>query len=140
MQDERLRLLALWHGLRRDVDLLLEPLLAHGPVAVARVTGHLAELDRAVGREQSAFTAFRAACRDPEQERRAEAAAPAGPEPVVIDLEPVPVGAPGALPDRDDLAAGRARAQVPAPSRSGELEQDATVLRLPERPSPVQQS
>lgn len=106
MQDDRLRLLAIWHGLRRDVDLLLAPLLSHGPVAVARVTSHLDELQVAVEREQTAFQAFRDACQN------------AG-----ADL---PVA-------RDDLASGRSRAQVPPPDCADELEQDATVLRLPNR-------
>lgn len=64
MQDERLRLLALWHGLRRDVDLLLQPLLSHGPVAVSRVASHLDELAAAMEREQAAFRALRQACDD----------------------------------------------------------------------------
>lgn len=64
MQDERLRLLALWHGLRRDVDTLLLPLLSHGPVAVTRVSEHLVELESAVQQERAAFEAFRAACEE----------------------------------------------------------------------------
>lgn len=107
MQDERLRLLALWHGRRRDVDSLLEPLLSHGPVAVARVSSHLDELVRAVESEQASFEVFRQACVD------AQAAPP--------------------LP-RDDLARGRARSQLPPPEWAREMAQDATVLRLPERP------
>ena len=62
MQDERLRLLALWHGLRRDVDTLLLPLLSHGPVAVTRVSERMVELESAVQRERAAFEAFRTAC------------------------------------------------------------------------------
>ncbi len=107
MQDERLHLLALWHGLRRDVDLLLEPLLSHGPVAVARVSSHLDELQIAVTREQAGFQALRRSC-----ENRG-AGGPVAP---------------------DELAPGRARSQIPPPAWARELEQDATVLRLPERP------
>lgn len=106
MQDDRLRLLAIWHGLRRDVDLLLAPLLSHGPVAVARVTSHLDELQVVVQREQAAFEAFRLACQD------AGAEAPLA---------------------RDDLASGRARSQVPPPAWADDLDRDATVLRLPDR-------
>lgn len=62
MQDDRFRLLALWHGLRRDVDALLEPLLSQGPMAVSRVSTHLQEIEGAVTREQAGFTAFRSAC------------------------------------------------------------------------------
>lgn len=106
MQDDRLRLLAIWHGLRRDVDLLLAPLLSHGPVAVARVSSHLDELQVVVQREQAGFEALRRACEHADPD--------------------LPV-------DRDDLAPVRARSQALPPGRADELEQDATVLRLPDR-------
>ena len=109
MQDERLRLLALWHGLRRDVEALLEPLLAHGPVAVSRVAGHLAEVELTVAREQAAFQAFRTAC---------AAQAPVGP--VELDRP------------HDDLARGRALVAPPA-GWTADREHDATVIQLPER-------
>lgn len=59
-QDQRseLRALALWHTRRREVDDLLEPLLAYGPVAVERVVGRLSEVRGLVDDERRAFEAF----------------------------------------------------------------------------------
>lgn len=110
MQDERLRLLALWHGLRRDLDLLLDPLLAHGPVAVNRVSAHLDALSRAFERERVAFEALRRACTDERAPRASDIPAP-----------------------QDELAAGRARSRPAGEPLSVDLDGEATVIQLPER-------
>lgn len=57
-----MRLLAHWHARRREVDEQLEPLLAHGPAAVDRVSSRLGELTRALDAERDAFEAFSSAC------------------------------------------------------------------------------
>ena len=59
--EDRLRLLAHWHARRREVDELLEPLLAHGPAAVDRVYARLDELTQALDAERLAFAAFASA-------------------------------------------------------------------------------
>jgi hypothetical protein len=56
--DERLRLLALWHSRRRELDDLVEPLLLHGPAAVGRVDGRIGEITVAVRSEMAAFEAL----------------------------------------------------------------------------------
>lgn len=61
MTDERLPLLALWHARRRELDELLAPLLVYGPLAVERVSEHLAELRLAEEAEAAAYQAFLAA-------------------------------------------------------------------------------
>jgi hypothetical protein len=58
--EDRLRLLAHWHARRREVDELLEPLLAHGPAAVDRVSARLVDLAQALEAERAAFEAFAA--------------------------------------------------------------------------------
>lgn len=60
--EDRLRHLAHWHARRREVDELLEPLLAHGPAAVDRVSARLTELTSALDAERAAWDAFSAAC------------------------------------------------------------------------------
>ena len=67
--DVRTQLLALWHARRRELDELLEPLLAYGPVAAARVVEHLAEVTVAADNERAAFQAFLAAHELSEAER-----------------------------------------------------------------------
>ena len=75
-----MRLLALWHARRRDLDELLEPLLAQGPLAVERVATHLGPVTAAVAGERAAYDAFlqAAASRAAEDARRA---GPGGPVP-----------------------------------------------------------
>ena len=53
-----LRLLASWHAARAEVDRVLEPLLAHGPVAASRVGARLPELHRLMQEERVAFQRF----------------------------------------------------------------------------------
>ncbi len=119
VDEEPLRLLALWHARRRDLDEMLEPLLAHGPVAVERVARHLPSVTGAVAGERAAFDAFLAA-----QDLQRLAAQAVADRAAADDLEHVH--------DRFVRAREQARRYV-HPASGSDLERDHVVVALTSR-------